>query len=98
MRDQEILNAPCADCGVETLPTDEGRAEFYMIHDRLWDSIMDGPGWLCVGCAEARLGRRLVAADFTDAPINDALTYDTPRYAWSYRTARLQDRLVGEGQ
>jgi hypothetical protein len=44
--------------------------------------------FLCIGCLEQRIGRRLTRADFSDAPIN-ALDAEV----WSFRTARLHDRL-----
>lgn len=28
-------------------------------------------GYLCLGCLEARIGRRLVPSDFSDCPVND---------------------------
>lgn len=43
-------------------------------------------GFLCVGCVEARLGRRLGPEDFSSAPIND------PSLAG---TERLRARLLG---
>ena len=84
----------CVDCGVETLPTDDRAAEFYMVHDDVWAAagVPVPGGCLCVGCLETRLGRQLTRADFTDAPINDVATSDS-RYAWSYRTDRLRQRL-----
>lgn len=93
----EDLTALCADCGVETLPLDESRAEWYHVNDDVWAATGLGPddGCLCVGCIEARLGRRLAPADFSDAPLNDLSISDTS-YAWSWRTARLTDRIRGE--
>jgi hypothetical protein len=29
-------DTPCADCGVETLPTDHRRAEWYVVTDEVW--------------------------------------------------------------
>lgn len=43
--------------------------------------------FLCVGCLEGRLGRVLVPADFTSAPINDPSPWDTPRLAARKREA-----------
>jgi len=88
--------AACTDCGVDTVPLYlPDRSEFYMVHNALWDAHGCGEGYLCVGCFEARLGRTLAPADFSDVPLNDPGTVDTPRYAWSYRTARLTARLRG---
>jgi hypothetical protein len=94
----EDLRALCVDCGVETLPLDEGRAEWYHVHPEVWEASGLGPddGCLCIGCLETRLQRRLTPADFSDAGINDLSISDTPRYAWSYRTPRLVARLKGE--
>ena len=59
--------------------------EFYMVHNHLWElaveglpttelsmrgGIIYGLQQLCVACIEDRLGRRLVADDFNDAPCN----------------------------
>jgi hypothetical protein len=88
----------CHDCGIDTVPTEwDQRAEYYMVHDEVWaEATRYGPAaFLCIGCLERRLRRRLVPADFTDAGINDPTIRATPRRAWSYRTRRLRDRLLG---
>jgi hypothetical protein len=47
-----------------------------------------GPGhYLCIGCLENRLGRRLTPADFPGTPIN--------RIDWHRKTTRLAARLTG---
>lgn len=64
-----------------------------MVHDRIWVQCgapvrtrISQPGcYLCIGCLEIRLGRELVAADFTGAPVN--ATRDS-------NTKRLNDRLT----
>jgi hypothetical protein len=68
-----------------------------MVHDEIWAAAHMAPngGFLCIGCLERRLRRRLTPADFIDAPINNPAFRATPRYAWSYRTRRLRDRLLG---
>ena len=73
----------CADCGHDT-----GKMkEFYFVRTDLWLTVMPTvEGMLCIGCLEARLDRRLVATDFTDASIND------PRHG-SGKSARLLSRL-----
>jgi hypothetical protein len=96
----------CYDCRVDILPTGTGPgAEYYMVHDRLWQAAITAgliPGldqlgpppidYLCIGCLEARLGRRLVADDFPAYPVNDpTIAYNDK--AWSWRTPRLQNRL-----
>lgn len=67
----------CVDCGVNTHDADE----YYMVHDELWAAAGMEPagGMLCVGCLEQRLGRRLTAADFTDAPVNHGSFFYSPR-------------------
>jgi hypothetical protein len=90
--------APCGDCGVDTLAPatspPSGRAEYYMIHDHLWATAGGIQGFLCIGCLEIRLGRQLTAADFSLTGVNDLSIADTQRFAWSWRTARLVDRLT----
>jgi hypothetical protein len=89
---------PCHDCGAETMPADYGqRGEWYVVTDNVWHAGGLGTlgGYLCIGCLEARIGRRLTPADFTDAPINNLAVYDLPRWAWSWRTARLIARMSG---
>jgi hypothetical protein len=75
-RDTGADGAPCGDCGRPTLPRAD-RSEWYMVHKHVW---LDAQPWndhggvvgyLCVGCLERRLGRRLGPADFTDAPVNE---------------------------
>ncbi|HUE34155.1 MAG TPA: hypothetical protein VMQ38_15035 [Mycobacterium sp.] len=88
----------CVDCEVETMPTEwPRRAEFYIVTDEVWaaSGITPTGGCLCVGCLEARIGRQLTPADFTDVPVND-LNVTDDRYAWSFRTPRLIARLSGQ--
>jgi hypothetical protein len=62
--------------------------EFYFVHTSIWLSVMDGiQGMLCIGCLEVRLGRRLVASDFTDASINSL-------HHGSGKSVRLVNRLT----
>jgi hypothetical protein len=94
-----LSNCPCRDCGMETLPVDWGyRAEYYMVKNEIWDTVGPGWGYLCVGCLESRMGRKLNADDFIDAPVNDLGIADTQRFAWSYRTPRLKSRLANHGE
>ena len=81
----------CADCGMSTLD------ERFMLRSYLWARIAGwrdvteidviGPGsiHLCVGCAEERLGRELVADDFKPCPLNWSRDYE--------RSERLRQRL-----
>lgn len=65
-----------------------------MVHGGVWaDAGMGHDGYLCIGCLERRLGRKLHRADFTSASVND-LALSNIRYAWSWRSARLIDRLT----
>jgi hypothetical protein len=66
----------CHDCGADC----SALRETYMVHDAVWPI---GDGVLCVGCIEARLGRRLVREDFTP----HWLANDRPV------SARLRERL-----
>ncbi|MDT0270551.1 hypothetical protein RM844_30190 [Streptomyces sp. DSM 44915] len=56
----------CVDC--RTSVDDE----FFMVHDSVWAKarMKDLGGFLCIGCLEKRLSRRLRPADFTDCPMN----------------------------
>lgn len=57
----------CVDCGKSTFQT-----EYYMVHNHLWAAagMERDNGMLCILCLESRLGRMLVEADFTSAPVN----------------------------
>ena len=55
----------CIDCNYYTY-TDE----YYMVHRHLWTKYGAETGMLCIGCLEKRMGRQLMAKDFTPAPIN----------------------------
>lgn len=65
-----LLPFMCKDCGIDTSPF--GIDEYYMVHDEVWEqSGMDGlGGMLCLECLEARIGRYLEVADFTNIPMN----------------------------
>ena len=80
----EWFLAPCHDCGESTIPLDDP-SEWYMVRDEVWAASGLAPrdGYLCIGCLEKRLGRRLRPYDFTDAPVNGG----------TWKTARLLDRL-----
>lgn len=71
----------CMDCGVDT-----GKIrEMYMVRRTLWRAVVpDGRGFLCVGCLEERIGRRLDAYDF------DALALNLGSRG---KSERLRDRL-----
>ena len=88
---------PLRDCGTDTLSAKPGVfSEFYMVHDRVWEAAgmtLHGGGYLCIGCLERRLGRRLHRADFTGCDLN-SLDAGLRRFAWWWRTGRLVDRLL----
>lgn len=76
----------CADCGQDTTPCTgkrgcrhAGRWEYYMVRNNLWALKGVGDGYLCIGCLERRIGRKLRPRDFTTAPINEPDPWDTPR-------------------
>lgn len=75
----------CLDCGVDT-----GKIhEYYFLHTRLWLTVVPTRrgGMLCVGCFEARLGRKLVRTDFNWSNI----TNDVKR---APKSARLMERMA----
>jgi hypothetical protein len=57
----------CAECGVEPCP------DWYMLRDEIWRLIADPKQFLCWPCAEVRLGRPLVPADFADVPVHEEI-------------------------
>lgn len=83
---------PCVDCTTDT--AQRGVDEYFMVTDKVWAAagIDRRGGMLCVGCLEARLGRRLTAADFTAVPVNDWRSgpFGLP---W-HGSARLLNRLT----
>lgn len=83
----------CDDCVKEVTPYDEyghpveAGWEWYMVHSPVWEAASQGgkpASILCIGCLEARIGRRLTPEDFADLEIN--------RPGWT-STERLIDRL-----
>jgi hypothetical protein len=86
-----VVTTNCADCGVGTITL----GEWYMVKNKIWKQAWAGrrkwyhdlPGQeiLCIGCLEKRIGRTLVASDFTDAPVNDDSDPDI--------SDRMRDRL-----
>jgi len=85
---------PCNDCGAETTPCDadgepiEGQWEKYYVRPEVWEEAgLQSPlgGYLCIGCLEGRLGRKLAKGDFDpDHPDNEPC---------SLYSARLNERL-----
>lgn len=74
--------------------------EYYMVTAEIWKEAgmppsiadnhteLDG-NFLCIGCLELRIGRRLTALDFTVCPINDP----QHRCSWPRLRDRLNDQL-----
>jgi|SRR5579872_4097082 len=62
-----VLDGSCMDCGIDTM----AQGEYYGLKDPVWRAC--NPlliGYLCLACAEDRLGRDLHAGDFSPPPIN----------------------------
>jgi hypothetical protein len=92
----------CCDCGMETMPQGRkpGTHEQFIVKDEIWAAAgmklgkrnpktheLVGGGFLCVGCFEKRLGRRLSAADINPITLGHLLS--TP---WA--TERLRSRIL----
>jgi hypothetical protein len=87
----QIVSA-CADCGIGTIRL----GEWYMVHDEIWKQawrgrrkswqVLPGQEVLCIGCLEKRLGRTLIAGDFTAASVNDPHK--------RIMSERMRDRLI----
>ena len=79
---------PCLDCGLPTW-NPLGKSEWYMVRDEIWGesgaptrlviSAETKGYYLCIGCLEARLGRKLTRDDFTDAPVNELSRFSSDR-------------------
>jgi hypothetical protein len=95
LTDWPVVQSACADCGVGTFTL----GEWYAVKDEVWAQAWAGrlkpwhalPGQqiLCIGCLEARIGRTLMACDFTDAPINDL----TDPHWSNLMSDRMRDRV-----
>jgi hypothetical protein len=88
------FTAPCHDCGTNTLPSSlRAPGEWYLVFDEVWaEAGMPYSGFLCIGCLEQRLGRRLDRADFKRCRVNQP---DVDP-GWHPRSARLKNRLEVE--
>jgi hypothetical protein len=85
----EMSKCPCVDCGAETTPDRRRRGakhEYYMVRDRVWSAagMPDRPmnyhgDFLCIGCLERRLGRKLRRRDFTPALVNEIGRWNSDR-------------------
>jgi hypothetical protein len=90
------LKAYCGLCGVDT--GYNGLSEWYAVHDHVWRQAWISPPpsiesglrcFLCIGCLEALLGRRLVNADFVD---------NNQYYQGMSSSRRLWDRVGSIGE
>ncbi len=65
--------------------------EYYMVHHYLWRIAIEGlpttGRFLCIGCIEKQLGRKLIAADFMKVPCND-------HREWYKNSDRILNRLA----
>lgn len=62
----ESASHHCQDCS-----TDTRGGDYYMVNDDLWAKAHpQDVGMLCMSCLETRIGRPLVAGDFTQFPVN----------------------------
>jgi hypothetical protein len=68
--------------GALSLYTDN--QELYSVSDRVWRKAGNPRGCLCIGCLEARLGRRLLPKDFPKG--------DPFNFPWFPASERLRDR------
>lgn len=94
------MTTGCVDCGIGTdtlgeypyMVRDDVWEQAWAGRRKSWQCprpdgrIVEGQEVLCIGCLEKRLGRTLVASDFTDASCN---TPNKPR-----ASQRLRDRLT----
>ncbi len=72
----------CLDCTTDVIAI----GEYYMLEDVVWlEANPRDRGMLCVGCLEARIGRRLTWDDFTGAPCNSGP-----------KSERLHERMEAE--
>jgi hypothetical protein len=79
---KQLARYRCNDCGINVVTI----GEFYMLKPELWQGML-GLEWddnLCIGCLEARLGRKVTLRDMANSP-----TYPWMRPA----SDRLRDRL-----
>ena len=78
MDNEDLKPRGCRDCGSRMQGCGNRHRSFnvgYMLNDDLWTEIIDNEngsdeGLLCIICAQLRLGRKLVPADFAPAPLN----------------------------
>lgn len=88
MRKANADQFECIDCLVHTIKIHE----YYMVRPDIWQKYMKGHkgSFICIGCLEQRMGRRLQPSDFTHAPINHL---DKIGGYENKQSPRLRDRL-----
>lgn len=76
------MTSQCKDCNESVTH------EWYMVHDHVWKSagMKFDDGFLCIGCLEKRLGRRLHSCDFEEIAMNEPDEVNN--------SARLNSRLL----
>ena len=81
---KELARQTCNECGVNVIEI----GEYYMLNPDIWERQL-GLGWtdnLCLGCLEARLGRKISPSDMCSFP----------SYPWMMPSSiRLKHRLFG---
>lgn len=58
----------CAICGDEDI-------DYYMVKNEIWEQFGVKTRMMCIPCLEEKIGRKLTAEDFTDAPVNDSCEF-----------------------
>jgi hypothetical protein len=102
--------AICCDCGTNTMPSGKaskpGTHEQFIVNDNVWIAAgmtpgkvnrnyeLIGGGFLCVGCIEVRLGRRLTIDDFR--PITIPLLLGDPLCSERLRSRALYPTQAAE--
>lgn len=81
-----LVGFDCHDCGVDTAEI----GEYYMVTNSCWKKAGNVDGFLCIGCLEKRVGRKLSPRNFIDCALNwrNAIM---PGYA----SIRLMSRMHG---
>lgn len=78
---RENASAVCHYCAVDCVDI----GEWYMVHDHVWEASYPWTAegepirFLCIGCLEERLNRRLTVSDFTDAQVNNPSATNSDR-------------------
>jgi hypothetical protein len=74
------LCAYCDDCGRETFH--ELHEYSFIVREHIWTWFAPEAEYLCVGCLEDRMGRKLSVDDFDpDVPLNFYPLQDSPQLA-----------------